>query len=338
MGRKERKMEHAIVKFQQELEEKRKEGKWNVIFPTTTFQTPGLFYEPVMEELKIDPDPKNKEVYKLSGTTEFAFHHSTLQRIGFAAGLIWNAKGCLRTDDGTNPNIVQYKAEGAVRKEDGSYILLNADYLYDLSVIEEELNISYSKKFDELPDVEKKKSNRDKWIGDKVKRDMIQNRKFRLQKAQAGAMSRVIRKIIGLKNSYSAEDLKKPFIIPRIVFRPDINDPKIRSLLLRQGLEATTILFGSSDRTLIDHSSREIVDITPQTAEPLPPEETPQEESSTPGKTTDDPLKPLHDLMKRKGYDIKKLTKPLEQYSPGAIEKFKANLEALPDVEEEIPM
>jgi hypothetical protein len=208
----EKAVQKDIQEFRTLLDEKRKEGKWNVIVPTDTFQTPGLFYKPVLEQLKVDPDPTHKEVYKPPGSSKLAFHHTTLQRIGFAAGLIWNAKGYIRMDDGKDKNIVQFKAEAAVRKEDGTYVLLNADYLYDLAVIEEELMLSYGKKYDDLEEKEKKKAPRERWIGERVQRDMIQNRKFRLQKAQAGAMSRVILSIPAPPQHPVSDALKKALL------------------------------------------------------------------------------------------------------------------------------
>jgi single stranded DNA-binding protein len=47
-----------------------------------------------------------------------------------------------------------------------------------------------------------------------------------------------------------------------------------------------------------------------------------------------DPLSTLRDLIKKKGYDTKKLKKALEKFTAAEIEKFKARLESLPDAEE----
>ena len=355
-------MEHA-ARFQEELEEYRKTGGYNILIPTQTIQEISPFHKPVLEIVRVDADPEAGEVYEIvKGSGDFALKATALQKIGYAAGLIWNARGCHRTDDGTNPNIVSYRAEAAVRKEDGTYMLLNAEYMVDLGVIEEETRESYEKKSFLLAKENKwSEERRKEYVEKNVHRDMLQKRKFRLQLAQTGAMDRVIRKILGLKGTYKRSELEKPFVVPKIAFNPDISDPKIRDMMLRQGLDAANILFGPEgpERNLIEHVSspgQDIVDVPAHGENKIPP----AAESSTnllietreaqeapvvpgaelpPSSSAASHIALLRQMMKLKGYDEKRLKKPLESFTDAETTKFWDYLTKLPDVQgqKEIP-
>jgi hypothetical protein len=346
-------MEKAVKTFeklQTELEEYRKQGNYNVLVPTLTIQEISPFHKPVLEIVRINPDPKAGEVYEIvQGSGDFSMRAVALQKIGYAAGLIWNVKGCGRTDDGSRSNIVTYRAEAAVRKEDGTYMPLNAEYMVDLDVIEEETRESYEKKSQAL--MKEKKAKNEKWTDDdrkayverSVRRDMLQKRKFRLQLAQTGAMDRVIRKILGLKGTYKKEELSKPFVVPKIAFNPDVNDPKVREMLLRQGLDATTVLFGPvSEKSLIDYQPGQmldkVIDMEPggnggdeqeEKTNEMPIEEVPFDRLDIKGQ-----IDHLKALMKKKGYPDAKLKKPLDKFSDTERGMFFDHLKGMADVNE----
>lgn len=219
----------ALQEFQEEIEAKRKEGCWNVLMPTQTFHDLSPFHKPVLEIVRIETEDVYEPVYK-SGN--FALHATALFRMGYAAGLIWNARNCRRTDNGNDPDVVSYQMEAATRKEDGTWVLLNEEYMLDLKVIKEELEASYDKKVSTLiKDKKLKEDGRKNYIEKNVKGDVLQKRKFRLQIAQTGAMDRVIRKILGLKGAYTKEELAKSYIVPPIVFQPDFSDLETREML-----------------------------------------------------------------------------------------------------------
>ena len=344
-------MENAVTsleKFQAELEEYRKKNQYNVLVPTQTIQEISPFHKPVLEIVRINPDPKaGGEVYEVVlGSGSFSLRAVALNKIAFAAGIIWNAKNSGRTDDGNDPDIISYRAEAAVRKEDGTYMIRNAEYMLDLKVVGEEIRDSYEQKGQSL--MKEKKQKNEKWTEDdrknyvekSVKRDMLQKRKFRLQLASTGAMDRVIRLILGLKSTYRREELEKPFVVPKIAFSPDVSDPKVRDLLLRQGLDATNVLFGpSSERSMIDYQPEHgVIDVTPTGAEdeekapekvPEPAQEKPFEEMDAKGQAEH-----LKKLMGKKGYDESKLKKPVDSFTDVERVKFHDRLKGMPDAEE----
>jgi hypothetical protein len=222
-----------------------------------------------------------------------------------------------------------------------------------LKVVEQEIRDSYEQKSQAL--MKEKKAKNEKWteedrknyVEKSVKRDMLQKRKFRLQLASTGAMDRVIRLILGLKSTYKREELEKPFVVPKIAFSPDVSDPKVRDLLLRQGLDATNVLFGPSpERSMIDYQpEHRVIDVTPadagvdaesSEAEEKTPEkvhelvqEKPFEEMEAKGQS-----ECLKKLIEKKGYDKSKLKKPIESFTDVERVKFHERLKGMADVEE----
>ena len=87
--------------------------------------------------------------------------------------------------------------------------------------------------------------DRQKYIDRSVLVNMTLLRKTASEKAQTGAILRVIRALLGLKGSYSKNELEKPFVVPTITFSPDYNDPTVRSAMLQQGMNSMGNLFGS---------------------------------------------------------------------------------------------
>jgi len=47
-----------------------------------------------------------------------------------------------------------------------------------------------------------------------------------------------------MKGAYTLEEVKKPFVIPRISFSPDYEDPQVKQLLLQSAAMATASIYG----------------------------------------------------------------------------------------------
>lgn len=105
--------------------------------------------------------------------------------------------------------------------------------------------------------------DRQKYIDRSVLVNMTLLRKTFAEKAMTGAILRVIRALIGLKGTYTVEELKKPFAIPRVTFSPDYSDPEVRRAMLDQGMNSVSNMFGSS-RTLATPPIIEATGIDPE--------------------------------------------------------------------------
>lgn len=87
-------------------------------------------------------------------------------------------------------------------------------------------------------------ADRDKYIERSVMVNMALLKKTWAEKAITGAKLRVIRALLGVKGTYTKEELKKNFAIPTVVFSPDYSDPAVRQAMLTQGISSVNNMFG----------------------------------------------------------------------------------------------
>lgn len=88
--------------------------------------------------------------------------------------------------------------------------------------------------------------DRQNYIDRAVLVNMTLLRKSFAEKAMTGAILRVIRALIGIKGTYTLEELKKPFVVPRVTFSPDYSNPEVRRAMLEQGMSSMSNMFGTS--------------------------------------------------------------------------------------------
>ncbi len=89
-------------------------------------------------------------------------------------------------------------------------------------------------------------SDREKYIERSLLVNMTLLRKTASEKAQTGAILRVVRALLGIKGTYSREELSKPFVVPTVTFAPDFTDPAVRNAMLQQGMNSMGNMFGTS--------------------------------------------------------------------------------------------
>lgn len=88
--------------------------------------------------------------------------------------------------------------------------------------------------------------DREKYIERSILVNMTLLRKTASEKAQTGAILRVIRALLGIKGTYRKAELEKPFIIPTVTFAPDYTDPTVRNAMLQQGMNSMGNMFGAA--------------------------------------------------------------------------------------------
>lgn len=101
------------------------------------------------------------------------------------------------------------------------------------------------------------------------------------QKAWTGAWLRVIRSALNMRPTYTLAELKKPFFITRLDFRPDYSNPDVRQMALEQGFRSMGILYAAHAPSLQMPSSSysEVPAGNPPAAPKAePPQNTPQSE------------------------------------------------------------
>lgn len=88
--------------------------------------------------------------------------------------------------------------------------------------------------------------DREKYIDRSMLVNMTLLRKTASEKAQTGAILRVIRALLGIKGTYVLEELKKPFAVPSVNFSPDYSDATVRQAMLQQGMSSMGNMFGAA--------------------------------------------------------------------------------------------
>ena len=88
--------------------------------------------------------------------------------------------------------------------------------------------------------------DREKYVERSVLVNMTLLRKTASEKAQTGAILRVIRALLGIKGTYLIEELQKPFAVPTVTFSPDYSDANVRQAMLQQGMSSMGNMFGTA--------------------------------------------------------------------------------------------
>ena len=243
----------------------KRRAEFNVLYPTErVFEIPQAF-KLVPEVLRINPDPAKGEVWSIGerqnelgvNTEMFALTYRSLQKIAQTAEIIFDPRYTRRTDGGLNPRRAEYTATGMLRKPDGQWINVTQTKEIDLDVIQSEvqnqieqdaamqggLNVSRNG-MEQLLALGTSDFTRE--VSRRVSAKMLFWRKNIVLVALAGAHKRVIRSLLLIKDLYTAEELERPFVIPRVSLDTDylLNDLQLNQSVRNAYLEVTLGLLG----------------------------------------------------------------------------------------------
>jgi hypothetical protein len=334
--------------------------KFNVLAPRELGTIPP-YHTPQLSVVNINPNPDAGDCYKLPGG-KFGLSKVALDRISQAASITWLPELCGRVDDGRDPNIVRYKAVGRIKDLSGAWRTIIGEKEVDLVAIEDELRDTLPKR-DKCPQQEPARS---KWIEDTVTKEMIQFRKHKLARAQSGAMNRAIRSALALRSQYSAEEIARPFVLPRVQFTPDYSDPEVKKFMLCEATGHLSELYGAPavsatlppalppapEEDVVDAQAGPTNGDSAPAADPSPnPDPEPDDEemrfqsayeaeaaAGTPEAKAEAlriQLEVLGRLMVRKQYDPRNLKKAQTQFSREERKGFATHLMKMPDREPE---
>lgn len=334
-----------------EIDRAKKAGM-NMLLPSTHIEGISEFHTPVIDYIQLDPNPESGDVYYHSESGKMALAKQGLMKIAGCAGIIWDVAETRRTDNRRERDYVSYQAVGGLRRADGSLFPFKSEYDMDFEVIEEKLRGQYEKKGkkskkagDELQD----------YVSYCVKRDLLYKREHKLKICESGAITRVIRSLLGLRAGYTKQELQKPFVVARIVFRPDYSDPQIRDMMIKKGVDSLTSIYGGGDEQpeplSTDAAKREILDtcneagITTRGQGDSAPENDKESDSNITNQKADflasdksTRIDILKKMAKRGGYNLQRLQKPLSQFTDEQQEGFFDHLFALQkDDQDDIP-
>lgn len=334
-----------------ELETYREKGA-NLLLPTISIEFLSEFHVPVVEKCYLSSNKDDGDVYPANYDDDcnvFRLTAQALLRISMAAGIIWHPTYCKRIDDRKDRNYVAYQAMGGIKRSDGKHIWFKRSHDIDIEVEEEE---AYERYRNKCKNWKKSEDIKQGYIESSVRRDILQKRKHKLKMVETGAMTRVVRSILSLKNQYTKAELQNPFIAVRIVLQPDYSNEDVRAAVQRAAIESTINIYGGAEPKMIEHqdalppvNDEDIIDL------PTIPEEEPD---PTPPENGQEPsdlelfldgenavrIRHLEDLAKKKQVDLRKIvTMSWGDFNEQNFINLFNHLTSLPDleVEEDIP-
>jgi len=326
------------------LEEYRLSGA-HLLIPEMRFEGLSPYHAPVVESVTASLNPADGDIYphEKSGNAVSSWRLTGLflQKLSVCAGILWRTQDTHRTDPRNDKDYVSYQAVGSIVKPDGSAVTMKGEYDVDIEIIREEITESYSKKARdwEKKDWFKKMSaqQRTDYVESCIRRDVMQKRKHKLKLAETGAKCRAIRSLLGLKNTYTTEELKKPFVMVRIVARPDYNDPNVQKAMLAATVQAITGIYHEPAIDADYTAEMQPAGAWPEPTEPATPPPAAPVNTNTPPTPEGPPDPQLIDfqnanpesrvcaikaLAERKKYDLSALPMPVAGMQPHTQERL----------------
>jgi hypothetical protein len=220
--------------------------KANIIAPIVAFDHIPVFHEVSLRlrVVRIDGrEMKNGgEVYKVQGG--LALGKSALAKLSIAARITWDAIRSGRLDDSSDAHYCHFRAVGFWPDFDGSRLLeISGEKVLDLRE-----GSALCQKLEAEAERSAKKYNKPSDGGEARIREM---RSFIIEHSESKARNRAIRQALALKSKYSAEELKRPFVVPTLIETGRCDDPELkkeyyRAKLAGQGL-ATKALYNGGE-------------------------------------------------------------------------------------------
>lgn len=220
------------------------EQRFNVLTPFTNISGMAAQHGIIASLVQVSTDRTAGEVYDNSGGLPFlkddevALAKTGLRKIAECAGISTSTE---RTDPRTIPYYWEIKARGSYRGVDGAIVVREATMEWDL------------------------RDGSDRLKGFKPNQ-ITEARKNGLRNCETRAINAVIRECgCGLKQKYTRAELAKAFVVVRVMFIPDMNDPLTKKLVTERALGGTHALYASTSSRL---PAADVIDVEPEPAEP----------------------------------------------------------------------
>lgn len=283
-------------------------NNYNLAIPFVESQQINPYYKLSVSLLYVDTGVDASHIFKVGSRSLgnnryedlFSLTKPFLQRLATEAGIQFapGSGDVVKVDE----NTWKASAFGALRLPDGSVRTSNNFKVIDLVTEERKYRLSYEEKAangiteDKAAKAAAKKyagawqggtfliaePDRGKYIENSLLDAMAQLRSNAPQKAATGAILRVIRDLLGIKGTYTLNELKKPFAVARMSFSPDYNDPLIKQMLLQQAMQSVGNLFGNSQPVMqtisipqavedeVDFPADPVMGMAPEAKQPEP--------------------------------------------------------------------
>ena len=255
-------------------------ANFNLLLPASTEVQLNPFYKYHVEVVPVDTSDNSGDIFKVGSSKDektnqwinyYSLSKPLLNKMAMAAGIQFNpdktygervdrmtyratAQAAMRKADGsirteTDQKVIcledeeiKYRLEAEEKAAKGIFDQKQADAARELFAGESQwVENKWGKKVNAFRIAEK---DRDRYIERYVQVCMAQLRKTWAEKAMTGAKLRVIRALLGVKGTYTLQELSKNFAITTVVFSPDYTDPEVRRQMLGQSIGSVGNMFG----------------------------------------------------------------------------------------------
>lgn len=201
----------------------------------------------------IQLDPEGLEVYlapKPDGEEpRFRLTKRGVLRFAHAAGIVFDPRDTHRCGDLTDVRRVVFQVSGSLLSPDGRWMTITKSKELDLDAIEQTIRLRLRNdlangKLKVMRDgveriLEPSSPETSEYINLMVAREMTRWQRDKVAYAETGAQKRVICALLAIRDCYTASQLAKPFVVPRVRLnvRKAMKDPDLKRELLHSQLE-----------------------------------------------------------------------------------------------------
>lgn len=183
----------------------------NIMFPVTALDQLPPMHKPSISLIWVNQD--SNEVYRVSG--KLALSKATILKMLNAAGASYKTEKLTPNSD---LNYIRWGAMVWGNLPDGTYHQATASKAWSWEKCQEEMEAKQSREY----------------------------RKFADEQTETKALLRAARAFLNIQTAYTAEELKKPFMIARSVPDLDMSDPEIKRMVAKRLVESSFALYGGS--------------------------------------------------------------------------------------------
>jgi len=236
------------------------EDRYNRLVPVETLQIPTDLLRPVVQVVRLNPDPKNGgDVYTSKDTP--AGHAAptkvALRKFATAAGISFVDER--RTDDGRDPDVIEVTCVAEMLLPTGQRLRAVGTKRIDL--------------------------NAQKWESENHR---LKYRSYFQEHVASRAENRAIRALLSLRGSYPLEVYQRPFAV--VSFAPNMAHPEVRARILDAMAPAVGALYGPQAAAQL--TAGKPIDVTPAPEEdpaPATPPVMPGETLARAAATSEEP-------------------------------------------------
>jgi hypothetical protein len=237
------------------LDDYERRGGYNVLHPVVQVQE-GIASPVLVQSVSVRRlapgagDTYNDFRFANEREGKHALSGLALGKIASDAGIRWIEPCTVEARDrdrATGHVYIRVRATGAVLQPNGEHYLISAHKEIDTADEEQQILHQKAAKYrreNKLALTDPIPAAVMATLEDATKRDLMQIREHILGIAETKAQNRVIRKLLSLKQVYTQAELDRPFVIPRLLYRPDLTDPMALERAQIDGRRAATELYG----------------------------------------------------------------------------------------------